>query len=63
MLYLVIARNVKDCNFCFRAYILNSLAAKNNLEFFIEGGRTRTGKPQPPKGKITFVNILFFSFY
>lgn len=38
-----------------RAYILNSLAAKNNLEFFIEGGRTRTGKPQPPKAGILSV--------
>ncbi|XP_063389546.1 glycerol-3-phosphate acyltransferase 1, mitochondrial [Cydia fagiglandana] len=38
-----------------RSYILNSLAAKNNLEFFIEGGRTRTGKPQPPKAGILSV--------
>ncbi|XP_048486669.1 glycerol-3-phosphate acyltransferase 1, mitochondrial [Plutella xylostella] len=38
-----------------RAYILNSLSAKNNLEFFIEGGRTRTGKPQPPKAGILSV--------
>ncbi|CAK1540987.1 unnamed protein product [Leptosia nina] len=38
-----------------RAYILNSLAEKNNLEFFIEGGRTRTGKPQPPKAGILSV--------
>ncbi|XP_038219411.1 glycerol-3-phosphate acyltransferase 1, mitochondrial [Zerene cesonia] len=38
-----------------RAYILNSLAANNNLEFFIEGGRTRTGKPQPPKAGILSV--------
>ncbi|XP_028158255.1 glycerol-3-phosphate acyltransferase 1, mitochondrial [Ostrinia furnacalis] len=38
-----------------RSYILNSLAANNNLEFFIEGGRTRTGKPQPPKAGILSV--------
>ncbi|XP_045539952.1 glycerol-3-phosphate acyltransferase 1, mitochondrial isoform X2 [Papilio machaon] len=38
-----------------RAYILNSLGANNNLEFFIEGGRTRTGKPQPPKAGILSV--------
>ncbi|CAH0597668.1 unnamed protein product [Chrysodeixis includens] len=38
-----------------RAYILNSLAAGNNLEFFIEGGRTRTGKPQTPKAGILSV--------
>lgn len=38
-----------------RAYILNSLSANNNLEFFIEGGRTRTGKPQPPKAGILSV--------
>ncbi|XP_052744913.1 glycerol-3-phosphate acyltransferase 1, mitochondrial [Bicyclus anynana] len=38
-----------------RAYILNSLAANNNLEFFIEGGRTRTGKPQLPKAGILSV--------
>ncbi|KAL4708558.1 hypothetical protein ACJJTC_014166 [Scirpophaga incertulas] len=38
-----------------RSYILHSLADKNNLEFFIEGGRTRTGKPQPPKAGILSV--------
>ncbi|XP_064074912.1 glycerol-3-phosphate acyltransferase 1, mitochondrial isoform X1 [Vanessa tameamea] len=38
-----------------RAYILNSLSANNNLEFFIEGGRTRTGKPQLPKAGILSV--------
>ncbi|XP_075986625.1 glycerol-3-phosphate acyltransferase mino isoform X2 [Anticarsia gemmatalis] len=38
-----------------RSYILNSLAAHNNLEFFIEGGRTRTGKPQTPKAGILSV--------
>lgn len=38
-----------------RSYIINSLAANNNLEFFIEGGRTRTGKPQPPKAGILSV--------
>lgn len=38
-----------------RSYILNSLAANNNLEFFIEGGRTRTGKPQRPRAGILSV--------
>ncbi|CAB3227730.1 unnamed protein product [Arctia plantaginis] len=38
-----------------RSYILNSLSARNNLEFFIEGGRTRTGKPQTPKAGILSV--------
>ncbi|KAM3959829.1 glycerol-3-phosphate acyltransferase mino [Aphomia sociella] len=38
-----------------RSYILTSLAANNNMEFFIEGGRTRTGKPQPPKAGILSV--------
>lgn len=38
-----------------RSYILSSLAAHNNLEFFIEGGRTRTGKPQTPKAGILSV--------
>ncbi|XP_053619409.1 glycerol-3-phosphate acyltransferase 1, mitochondrial isoform X2 [Plodia interpunctella] len=38
-----------------RAYILNGLAANNNIEFFIEGGRTRTGKPQTPKAGILSV--------
>ncbi|KAH9634882.1 hypothetical protein HF086_017181, partial [Spodoptera exigua] len=42
-------------HFYFRAYILNSLSAGNNLEFFIEGGRTRTGKPQTPKAGILSV--------
>lgn len=36
-------------------YIIESLKAGHNLEFFIEGGRTRTGKPCMPKGGILSV--------
>lgn len=32
-----------------------ALHAGYNLEFFIEGGRTRTGKPCLPKGKSLFL--------
>ncbi|XP_053977074.1 glycerol-3-phosphate acyltransferase 1, mitochondrial isoform X1 [Hylaeus volcanicus] len=39
------------------AYIVESLRAGHNLEFFIEGGRTRTGKPCMPKGGILSVII------
>ncbi|XP_043265956.1 glycerol-3-phosphate acyltransferase 1, mitochondrial isoform X1 [Colletes gigas] len=38
-------------------YIMESLKAGHNLEFFIEGGRTRTGKPCMPKGGILSVII------
>lgn len=32
------------------SYMERSLIDDNDLEFFIEGGRTRTGKPCYPKG-------------
>lgn len=32
-------------------YMQHALAAGHNVEFFIEGGRTRTGKPCMPKVK------------
>lgn len=31
-------------------YMMQCLGAGHNFEFFIEGGRTRTGKPCMPKG-------------
>lgn len=31
-------------------YMMHSLKAGHNLEFFAEGGRTRTGKACMPKG-------------
>lgn len=33
------------------SYMRKSLINNNDMEFFIEGGRTRTGKPCLPKGK------------
>lgn len=36
-------------------YIMESLRAGHNIEVFIEGGRTRTGKPCMPKGGILSV--------
>lgn len=38
-------------------YVMESLRAGHNIEFFIEGGRTRTGKPCMPKGGILSVII------
>ncbi|OXU29518.1 hypothetical protein TSAR_003830 [Trichomalopsis sarcophagae] len=38
-------------------YIMECLRAGHNLEFFVEGGRTRTGKPCMPKGGILSVVI------
>lgn len=38
-------------------YIMESLRAGHNIEFFVEGGRTRTGKPCMPKGGILSVII------
>lgn len=38
-------------------YIMEVLRAGHNIEFFIEGGRTRTGKPCMPKGGILSVII------
>lgn len=33
-------------------YMQHALAANHNVEFFIEGGRTRTGKPCMPKSGV-----------
>lgn len=33
-------------------YMQHALKAGHNVEFFIEGGRTRTGKPCMPKGGV-----------
>ncbi|XP_057339821.1 glycerol-3-phosphate acyltransferase 1, mitochondrial isoform X1 [Microplitis mediator] len=38
-------------------YVMESLRAGHNIEFFIEGGRTRTGKPCMPKGGILSIII------
>ncbi|XP_047366032.1 glycerol-3-phosphate acyltransferase 1, mitochondrial isoform X4 [Vespa velutina] len=38
-------------------YIIESLRAGHNIEFFVEGGRTRTGKPCMPKGGILSVIV------
>lgn len=38
-------------------YIMESLRAGHNMEFFVEGGRTRTGKPCMPKGGILSVIV------
>lgn len=38
-------------------YIMECLRAGHNLEFFVEGGRSRTGKPCMPKGGILSVII------
>ncbi|KAF2354334.1 Phospholipid/glycerol acyltransferase [Trinorchestia longiramus] len=38
-----------------QCYMSHSLHAGYNLEFFIEGGRTRTGKPAMPKGGLLSV--------
>ncbi|XP_066581402.1 glycerol-3-phosphate acyltransferase 1, mitochondrial isoform X2 [Prorops nasuta] len=38
-------------------YIMESLRAGHNIEFFVEGGRTRTGKPCMPKSGILSVII------
>lgn len=32
-----------------QTYMEESISAEHNIEFFIEGGRTRTGKPGLPK--------------
>ncbi|XP_046382815.1 glycerol-3-phosphate acyltransferase 1, mitochondrial isoform X2 [Ischnura elegans] len=39
------------------SYMIESLRAGHNMEFFIEGGRTRTGKPCLPKGGLLSVII------
>ncbi|XP_014222103.1 glycerol-3-phosphate acyltransferase 1, mitochondrial isoform X2 [Trichogramma pretiosum] len=43
-----------------QTYIMECLRAGHNLEFFIEGGRSRTGKPCPPKGGILSVVVDAF---
>lgn len=40
-----------------RAYIMETLRAGHNIEFFIEGGRTRTGKPCMPKSGVLSVIV------
>ncbi|XP_055679469.1 glycerol-3-phosphate acyltransferase 1, mitochondrial isoform X1 [Lutzomyia longipalpis] len=42
------------------AYLQHCLTAGHNAEFFIEGGRTRTGKPCIPKGGILSVVVEAF---
>ncbi|KAK0165007.1 hypothetical protein PV328_003565 [Microctonus aethiopoides] len=38
-------------------YVMESLRAGHNMEFFIEGGRTRTGKPRLPKAGILSIIV------
>ncbi|XP_063988733.1 glycerol-3-phosphate acyltransferase 1, mitochondrial isoform X2 [Diachasmimorpha longicaudata] len=40
-----------------QTYVMESLRAGHNLEFFIEGGRTRTGKPCLPKAGILSIIV------
>lgn len=40
-----------------QTYIMENLQAGHNMEFFVEGGRTRTGKPCMPKSGILSVII------
>ncbi|XP_071625554.1 glycerol-3-phosphate acyltransferase 1, mitochondrial isoform X6 [Temnothorax longispinosus] len=40
-----------------QTYIMESLRAGHNMEFFVEGGRTRTGKPCMPKSGILSVIV------
>lgn len=47
------------------SYMTRTLTDNNDLEFFIEGGRTRTGKPCLPKGQndisvMTLFKVIFF---
>lgn len=59
-----------------RSYITENLRAGNSLEFFMEGGRTRSGKVVMPKfgllsivvdalrqGKISFIYFILQKFY
>ncbi|EDX14703.1 GD21357 [Drosophila simulans] len=41
-------------------YLTHALKQGHNVEFFIEGGRTRTGKPCMPKGGILSVIVTAF---
>lgn len=40
-----------------QTYIMESLRAGHNIEFFVEGGRSRTGKPCMPKNGILSVIV------
>lgn len=40
-----------------RAYLMESLRAGHNVQFFIEGARSRTGKPRTPEGAILSVIV------
>jgi len=40
-----------------QTYIMENLRAGHNIEFFVEGGRTRTGKPCMPKSGILSVIV------
>ncbi|XP_042205501.1 glycerol-3-phosphate acyltransferase 1, mitochondrial-like isoform X2 [Homarus americanus] len=44
-----------------QTYVTHALQAGYNLEFFIEGGRTRTGKPCLPKGGLLSVIVDAYS--
>lgn len=44
-----------------QTYMTHALQAGYNLEFFIEGGRTRTGKPCMPKGGLLSVIVDAYS--
>lgn len=44
-----------------QTYMTHALQAGYNLEFFIEGGRTRTGKPGMPKGGLLSVIVDAYS--
>ncbi|KAK4326659.1 hypothetical protein Pmani_002818 [Petrolisthes manimaculis] len=44
-----------------QTYVTHALQAGYNLEFFIEGGRTRTGKPCMPKGGLLSVIVDAYS--
>lgn len=43
-----------------QTYLQESIVAGHNIECFIEGGRTRTGKPNMPKVSVIFKKFLTF---
>lgn len=43
-------------------YMQHALRAQHNVEFFIEGGRTRTGKPCMPKSGVLSGMLLINTF-
>lgn len=45
-----------------QAYLQESICAGHNIEFFIEGGRTRTGKPNMPKVRLS-ANVRFIMIF